>query len=416
MLTHSKLFIIWLFGLISGFTLMITGNTLNYWLAKENIDLQSIGIFAITLMPYSINFLWAPVFDTTHLGRLSRLLGHRLSWICLIQVLLSSSILLLSTISPHHSLISFGLVSLIISFLSSAKDTILGALRTEIIKKELQGVASGIYIFGYRIGMLISNSGAIYLSSYLGWNNIYKLFAISVLVCSVVLVATILRLEHNLTPKTYLDHKINISNFVHNILSPVGSFSLVFLIIIFLILYRLPDNFITMMINPFLMHIGYNEFEIASAGKFFGMISAIIGGLIASLVMKKKSILDSLLIFGVIHAIAHTLFIMQEMYGKSLPLLFVTTAFESTTGGMTMTAYIAFIASVCTGKFRATQYSFFSSMMGLSRSIFPALSGYIVVQFGWKSFFTFIIITTLPSLLILLKISSLLKVKMKYTQ
>ncbi len=413
MLTPSKLFIIWLFGLTSGFTLMITGNTLNYWLAKENIDLQSIGMFAVIIIPYAINFLWAPIFDTIQLGWLSKLLGHRLSWICLLQILLAFAIFLLSTMNPHHSLILFALVGLIISFLSSAKDTVLGALRTEIIAKESQGAASGIYIFGYRIGMLISGSGAIYLSSYLGWNNIYKIFAISILVFSAILVVSILQLKHDLIPQTYPDHKVNISNFVQNILSPVGSFSLIFLIIIFLILYRLPDDFISMMINPFLMHIGYNEFEIASAGKFFGIISTIIGGLIASSVMRKKNILDSLLIFGVIHAIVHTLFILQEIYGKNLPLFFITTGFESVTGGMTMTAYIAFIASICQGKFRATQYSFFSSMMGFSRSIFPALSGYIVVQFGWQNFFTFIIITTIPSLLLLLKISSLLKVKMK---
>ncbi|MDN3030596.1 MAG: MFS transporter [Candidatus Tisiphia sp.] len=413
MLTPSKLFIIWLFGLTSGFTLMITGNTLNYWLAKENIDLQSIGMFAVIVIPYSINFLWAPIFDTVKLGWLSKLLGHRLSWICLIQILLALAIFLLSTMDPNHSLILFALVGLIISFLSSAKDTVLGAFRTEIIAKESQGAASGIYIFGYRIGMLISGSGAIYLSSYLGWNNIYKIFAISVLICSAILVVSILRLKHDLISQTYQDYKVNSSNFIQNILRPVGSFYLIFLIIIFLILYRLPDDFIGMMINPFLIHIGYNEFEIASAGKFFGIISAIIGGLIASSVMRKKNILDSLLIFGVIHAIAHTLFILQEIYGKNLPLFFITTSFESITGGMTMTAYIAFIASICQGKFRATQYSFFTSMMGFSRSIFPALSGYIVVQFGWQNFFTFIIITTIPSLLLLLKISSLLKVKMK---
>ena len=191
MLTPAKLFIIWLFGLTSGFTLMITGNTLNYWLAKENIDLQSIGMFAVIVIPYSINFLWAPIFDTVKLGWLSKLLGHRLSWICLIQILLALAIFLLSTMDPHHSLILFALVGLIISFLSSAKDTVLGAFRTEIIAKESQGAASGIYIFGYRIGMLISGSGAIYLSSYLGWNNVYKIFAISVLVCSAILVVSI---------------------------------------------------------------------------------------------------------------------------------------------------------------------------------------------------------------------------------
>ena len=58
------------------------------------------------------------------------------------------------------------------------------------------------------------------------------------------------------------------------------------MILLFLILYRLPDNFINMMINPFLLHIGYDEFEIATAGKIFGIASAIIGGLLASYIMK----------------------------------------------------------------------------------------------------------------------------------
>lgn len=421
MLNNSKLLIIWLFGLTSGFTLMITGNTLNYWLAKEHIELESIGIFAFILIPYSINFLWAPIFDTVSLGVFTKKLGPRLSWILLIQILLSIAIFSLSTLNPNHGLILFALIALIISFLSSAQDTVLGAFRTEIIGRKAQGAASGIYIFGYRIGMLISSSGAIYLSSYLGWNNIYRIFALIVLSCAVILVSTILSLKNIMVSSSSLftnnhtnySNKIGVSAFVQNILRPVGPLSLVFLIIIFLILYRLPDNFINMMINPFLIHIGYNELEIASAGKFFGIISAIIGGLIASLIMKNRNILDSLLIFGIIHALAHTLFILQQIYGKNLPLLFLTIGLESITGGMTMTAYIAFIASICQGKFRATQYSFFSAMMGFSRSIFPALSGYIVVKFGWQNFFTFIIITTIPSLLLLIKISSLLKTRMQ---
>ena len=97
MLYNSKLFIICLFGIISGFTLMITGNTLNYWLAKEHIDLQLIGIFAFILLPYSISFLWAPIFDTMSLGRFGLLLGHRLSWIILIQLFLALFIFIIST-------------------------------------------------------------------------------------------------------------------------------------------------------------------------------------------------------------------------------------------------------------------------------------------------------------------------------
>lgn len=417
MLTHSKLFTLWLFGLISGFTLMISGNSLNYWLAKEHIDLQSIGIFAFILLPYSINFLWAPVFDSIKLGALGKALGHRLGWLVIIQIILAIFVLMLSFLSPQGNLILFAAIGFVIAFFSSAQDTILGALRTEIISKEAQGPASGVYIFGYRIGMLISSSGAIYLSASIGWNKIYQLFAISIIIYSIILIFSIKHLRKELdqhqiiirqsvgSPSTFN----TITSFIKNILRPVGSFSYIILIVIFLILYRLPDNFINVMINPFLLHLGYDEFEIASASKFFGVISAIIGGVVASFIMKRKTILDSLLIFGIIHAVAHTLFIVQEIYGKNLLLLFMAIGFEGITGGMTMTAYIAFIASICQGKFRATQYSFFSSMMGLSRSIFPALSGYMVVKFGWYSFFVFITLATIPSLLFISKIKHKLK-------
>ncbi|MCC8369202.1 MAG: MFS transporter [Rickettsia endosymbiont of Oxypoda opaca] len=413
MLSNSRLFIAWLFGFISGFALMISCNTLNYWLAKEKIDLQTIGIFSFILLPYSINFLWAPIFDTVKLGRLNKIFGHRLSWLFLIGIFLAFVIFALSFLNPTKDLWLFALVALIISFLSSAQDTILSAFRTEIITKEAQGTASGIYIFGYRFGMLLSGFGAIYLSSYLTLGEIYKIFAILVPIYLILLFFSIKcfnivanNISFPSTTNYPNNYSNNIYNFLSDILKPIGSFSFITLIIIFLILYRLPDNFINVMLNPFLFHIGYNAIEIASLSKFLGIMGAIIGGLIASFIMKKKNILDSIFLFGVIHSLAHILFIALEIYGKNFSLLFITIAIESITGGMAMAAYIAFISSLCHGKFRATQYSFFSSMMGFSRAVFPTISGYVVVNFGWQNFFAFTTIITIPSLLIALKIKN----------
>jgi PAT family beta-lactamase induction signal transducer AmpG len=431
MLTTRKLFIIWLFGSISGFTLLISGNTLNFWLTKEQINLESIGIFAFITIPYAINFIWAPIFDAIKLGFLAALLGKRLSWLCVIQFLLALFIFILSTLSPNDNILIFGIIAFFISFFSSAQDTILGALKTEIVDRELQGAISGIYMFGYRIGMLISGSFAMYLSDYISLQEIYKIFAILVLIFPIILMFSLKESNSSKYPEQSATQKLQaLSNlhaqddtdqlsrplvasyslnpfdkiilFLSNILKPIGSWKFVTLVIIFLILYRLPDNFIYVMINPFFIHLGYNAFEIASFGKFLGMILSIIGGLVASFIMKKQRITDSLLIFGLLHAVAHIMFVVQELYGNALWLLCLSNVLESVTGGMAMAAYIAFIASLCSGKYRATQYSFFASMMGLSRSIFPALSGYIVVQLGWINFFTFAIILSIPSLILLM--------------
>ena len=101
MLTKQKFLIIWLLGLMSGFTLMITGNTLNFWLSIENIDIRTIGIFALVTLPYAINFLWAPIFDLVKLPILHKIFGQRLSWVITIQILLSAAIYLMSKFNPR---------------------------------------------------------------------------------------------------------------------------------------------------------------------------------------------------------------------------------------------------------------------------------------------------------------------------
>lgn len=313
---------IWLFGAISGFTIMVSGNTLNFWLATEKIDIRTIGIFALISIPYAINFIWAPIFDLKSVPYLSSYLGKRTSWVCIIQILLGVFIILLSFASPANNLVIFSILSLIVSFFSAAQDTVLGALRTEIIPKKTQGEASGVYIFGYRIGMLISGSGAIFLSEYLSWEEIYFLFGLVTLVYPIHLILFNF-LESNITKVPIVTNDLEAhKDFISNFYETIRSMRYIFLIIIFLILYRLPDNFINVMINPFLLHLGYNAKQIATTGKFFGVLTAIIGGLIAGRIMRKKTIIDSLLIFGIVHTLAHSLFIVQEIYGKNIYLLF----------------------------------------------------------------------------------------------
>ncbi|GAB4170037.1 MAG: AmpG family muropeptide MFS transporter [Rickettsiaceae bacterium] len=396
---------------------MISSYTLNYWLSVEQIDIRTIGIFSLVSLPYAINFTWAPVFDTKKIPVISSILGPRLSWVLVIQLLLSAAIYLMSTFDPVDELLSIAISSFLVSLLASAQDSILGAMRTELVDRREQGAISGMYVFGYRIGMLLSSSGAIYLSQVLSWNLIYELFSVIVIIFPIILV---------LLSKDVLPAKVKFNNeiidietsknqsyyqkfcaFVTKILKPVGSSNYILFVVIFLVLYRLPDNFISMMITPFLHHIGYGALEISTAGKLFGAISAIVGGLIASYIMKRISIYNSLLLFGFIHALAHMLYILQEISGKNIYILFVITGFEGVSSGMAMAAYIAFIASLCEGKFRATQYAFFSSMMGLSRSIFPSISGYIVASYGWTVFFLFTTVAIAPALIMVVYLTKI---------
>lgn len=406
LLTNKKLLTIWFFGFMSGFTVMISSYTLNYWLSEENINLKTIGMFSLISLPYAINFIWAPIFDATRLPYLSSRYQGKVGWVIMMQLMLGICVYLVSECDPLKNIISIALLGFMVSFFASAQDTILGALRTEIVAKIQQGEISGIYIFGYRIGMLISSSGAVFTSQFTSWQNIYIIFSIVIISFPLILLLMFnpdLPIFNNsdLKKPNYQLSTKGLKRFITQILEPIGSIRYLIIVVVLLIMYRLPDNFISIMITPFLHEIGYQAFEISTAGKLFGAISAMVGGLIASHVMKNKTITSSMLLFGIIHALAHLLYIYQYFYGKDIRVLYLITGVEGITGGMTMAAYIAFIASLCSGKFRATQYAFFSSMMGFSRSIFPSISGYIVLSYGWSIFYVFCIIATIPALILI---------------
>ncbi|WP_371222430.1 MFS transporter [Orientia tsutsugamushi] len=407
---------IWLLGFISGFTLLINSNTLNFWLASEGISKSNIGLFSIIFLPYSINFLWAPLLDSKKIICLSSLLGHRISWLVIIQLLLAISIFTMSHLSPATELYTISIVAFIISVLSSTQNVILGAIRSSIVQSNKQGLFSGVYIFGYRVAMIISGSGAMYYSTVISWKSIYQIFSLIIILFSIILIVSAKEFNHTDSNNLQIENiqlqinksPMSLAFFFTELTKHIGSFRTVLVLLVFLIVCRIPDNFIWTMLNSFFLEIGFTAKEIAFAGKFLGTISAICGGLIASRIMHKITILDGLIYFGFLHAISHSCFIILDVFGKNLSILVIVNIFESLTGGMVMSSYIALISSLCKGYYRSTQYSFLSSMMGISR-IFPVIAGYIIEAIGWRWFFVIVTINAILAVILAKLLAKILK-------
>ncbi|MCF8462951.1 MAG: MFS transporter [Rickettsiaceae bacterium] len=392
-LAANKSIYIWILGFTSGFTLLLAGGTLNFWLASQKVDLTVIGLFSLTNMPYAIKFLWAPFFDQFRAAK------SKIIILSVIHFLLILSLFTLGSFAPDKKLLEIAICSFIISLLSASQDIVLGDLRINILKTTEHGTAGGVYNFGYRMGMVFSGSGAIYLSDFVSWGSIYNLSGLLLAALSLIISAITLYLQQNKAN----NNKENISEAAYK--DPNHHYSgksfwvkSLAILLVFLVWYRLADDIIAQMLNPFLLNLGYSNIEIATLGKLCGTIGTMIGSIIASKMMQKMTITDGLLYFGIYHCLAHTLLIVQYFMGKNTILLFFTIAAESITAGMSMAAYMALITASCYGKWRGTQYSLLTSMMGLSRSILPSVSGIIVSYCGWEVFLCLATVITLPSL------------------
>ena len=83
----KKIFVIFLMGIASGIPLYMVLSTLFIWLTRENIDIATVGLFALTQIPWSLKFLWAPIIDTYKIPVLTEYLGMRKNlWLLITQI------------------------------------------------------------------------------------------------------------------------------------------------------------------------------------------------------------------------------------------------------------------------------------------------------------------------------------------
>lgn len=369
-----------------GMSLLLSGNTINFWLASYGINTKIIGFFSLIVIPYVFKFLIAIFIENYKIPWLSNRIGHYKAWLFVSLLSLTIILGITSFLNPKQNLWLIALSGFLIAFFAVIKDIVLNHNRIKILDSSIQPAGSAIYTVGYRIGMLFSGAGVIFASVYFSWSNIYLILAGLYSVLTLVILS--------FYKETNTDEYHYISRDWHHIfIRPFKDFlvSKNFIwIALFILVYRLSDNMLMIMLNPFLLQLKYTAAEIASISKFFGIIMAIIGGVISGPIITKFSIRTSLIGFSIIHIFGNILLVYLSLNGKNIPLLYVITGYEAITGGMMMAAYFSFISNLCQGQHTATKYALLSSGMGLSRAIFPSFSGILADDYGWVIFFIII--------------------------
>src|SRR2546422_2125035 len=160
-----RVLIVLFLGFSAGLPLALSGSTLQVWSAESGVDLKTIGFFTLVGTPYTIKFLWAPVIDALDVPVLSPLLGRRRGWLVLSQLLLMAAIVFLAFCDPAVSpwVVAFG--ALLVATASATQDIVIDAFRVESLDESEQAAGMASYVAAYRVGMLASTAGALFLVS-----------------------------------------------------------------------------------------------------------------------------------------------------------------------------------------------------------------------------------------------------------
>lgn len=388
----GRMLVAFAMGFASGLPLLLTITLLQAWLTEEEVDLGTIGLFALVQLPYTLKFLWAPVIDRYRLP----FLGRRRGWLLVIQLILMAAIFALGSADPRLNPWMVALWALAVTFFSASQDILIDAYRREALADDELGLGASLAVNGYRVGMLVAGGGGLILADLIPFEQVFMVFALMLLVG---VVTTLLAPEPPEAPGIPRTLKAAVVEpFVEYFMRDHA-----FWILAFILLYKLGETMAMSMTTPFYLELGYTKTEIGAVVKLFGFWATVIGGLVGGVLILRIGLYRALLWFGLLQAVATTGFAVLAWVGPGAgtALLAVVIAGENLSGGAGTSAYVGFMAAMTDRRFTATQYALLSSMMGVPRVLASAPTGYMAEWLGWFWFFLVCVAITAPGLLIL---------------
>lgn len=393
------------FGFSSGLPLLLVFSTLSYWMRDVGVSLTTIGLFAIARSPYSLKFLWAPLIDRLPIPGLTTRFGRRRGWALLTQVCLMAAIVALGSTDPTVTPTLTAFFALIVAFCSASQDIVIDAYRVDLLSDEEQGAGAAMAVQGYRIGLLIAGGGAIGLHAALDWSVVYVVMAACIIVGMIAVLVTPEPPQPDEPEIVGSASRGRVRQFFQTaVIAPFADFMKRpgwLAILVFIMLYKLGDAYLGAMANPFYVDMGFTDLEVASISKGFGLGATIIGALIGGAVVYRLGIIRALLVCGCLAALSNLVFVAQAYVGHSVPMLIVTIASENIAGAMSITAFVAYMSSLCNLAYTATQYALLTSFMAAARDLLSASSGWLAETAGWIGFFLFTTAIALPGLILL---------------
>ncbi|KTC66239.1 AmpG protein (plasmid) [Legionella adelaidensis] len=398
---HKRLLIVFILGFSSGLPFPLVTSTLQAWFSEAGMSVMATGMLSLIGLPYIYRVVWGPLLDRYSLFSL----GKRRSWILSMQILLLIGFNLMAWFTPQVSLPLMSGLAFLLACLSATQDMAIEAHRTEYLPSSQQALGASFAVFGYRLALLLSGGLALVIAQNTSWEVAYRLMGLLMLI-------GVFATFYSPEPSIQAEQP---QPLLHSFIAPIkeliqrpGIFSLV----CFILLYKLGEAFTTTtsgIVMPFLIQgIGFSLETIGYVNKIMGVIAILLGGLMAGIVLLRYSIVNVLLVFGLLQAVANILFVALAMVGKNLTLFAIAAVVDNFAAGMGSTAMVALFMRIVDKRYTATQFSILAALSAVPRVFSGPLAAWLQANIGWVGLYKLSVILALAFIPFLYKMRKLI--------
>jgi PAT family beta-lactamase induction signal transducer AmpG len=395
-LSDHRLWLMGAYGFVAGLPLSLSGFTFRLWLSEGGVSLAVIGLTANIGLAYSLKFLWAPLLDNARPPGALRHLGQRRGWLAIIQPMLALAAALLAVSNPATGPALSLSAAALVAFLSASQDIVVDAWRIELFPPRQQGAAMAMYVWGYRVALLIATTGVISAVGIVGWH--VALLGVAALMATGVIV-TILAPEPVPVARAAVSMDFT-ERLRHAVVEPFRDFLLrqgAWLILAFVALYKLGEAMAGIMTAPFYRALGFSRDAIAATG-WFSLGGTLAGISLGGWLVARLGVGRALLRTGWAQTLAMAMYLLLAVSAGEHHVLYATVTSEAFAQGMADAAFITFLSGLCSRSFTATHYALLTSLAAIATHTIGGFSGVVAARVGWVWFYTLCLFAALPSM------------------
>ncbi len=376
-----------LLGFSSGLPLALTGATLAAWLTRAGFDMKDVGLAGLVGLPYAFKFAWAPLMDRFA----PPFLGRRRGWLLVTQLAVAAAIAATGFAGPDGSLAAFESLAFLVAFLSASQDVVADAYRADVLPPEERGAGAAVFTMGYRVGMIASGGGALLLvGAGVPWPVVYAAAAAAM---SIGVAGTLMAPEPERAPAAPPTLAVAVIEPLRELLGRRGAV----LTLVFVLLFKLPDEIAKQCVTPFLQRAGYADGAIGLGQGVLGVVFTIFGALCGGVVVERLGLRRSLWALGVAHAAGCLAYFGLARVPPDIGAMTTAVVVENFCIGLATAGFLAFLMSRCDARFSAFQYALLTSVMAGTRAV-AASWGVVQERVGWPTLFVIAAASGIPAL------------------
>jgi PAT family beta-lactamase induction signal transducer AmpG len=472
-LLSNKLFWVGLLYFAEGFPLGVFYEIFPVYFRQQGVELKQIGVLSLLGLAWTLKFLWAPAIDHFR---------HHRRWMAAADVGMGAVMIYFAMQAGFGPTVWLAIG--IFTVLSATNDVAIDGYTIEFLDRRELGIANGIRIGLYRVGMLASGF-LLMASDWISWHGAFVLaaavflglavaslaaprerkivvatarlreelaalarspFALAVLAAfalgvvwlvdgaakwssrvpgfwgyaaaGVALVVALASFAGRASPPLSRDATSGAEPLTRGpmfgalmeLLSRPG----ILPVLLFILIFKLPDAAMGFMVKPFWVDSGFTAAEIGLVSVNIGLVLSIAGGVAGGWITDRIGIFSALWILGLAQALSNLGYwiaagvipLASVTGGAPIPfehkaILYAASATESFTGGLGTAAFLAFLMAIVEKERAATEYALLSSVFALSRSVAGWVGGLGAQSMGYGNWFLLTVFLAIPAYLLL---------------